>query len=200
MKKLFAALAAAAALAMGGASHADVLSFTEPTTPLVFDSAGNAVYTEGGFALSGPSVPFLRIGEMLVGGIRDDINGPTTSFSLAAVGGGAFSPLSFDYPFFDLGDLAGNLSVTGLLNGTQVASQVFSLGASGNAAFGAGFANLTSVSFNGTSGFTLDHIGVQALAPVPEPATVVLTRGRPARLGAARTPASALGLIPEALP
>ena len=175
MKKLFAALAAAAALAMGGASHADVLSFTEPTTPLVFDSAGNAVYTEGGFALSGPSVPFLRIGEMLVGGIRDDINGPTTSFSLAAVGGGAFSPLSFDYPFFDLGDLAGNLSVTGLLNGTQVASQVFSLGASGNAAIGAGFANLTSVSFNGTSGFTLDHIGVQALAPVPEPAAVVLT-------------------------
>ena len=177
MKKIFAALAAAAALAIGGASHAEVLSFTEPTTPIAFDSAGNAVYTEGGFALSGPSVPFLLLGEMLVGGIRDDLNGPTTGFSLAAVGGSAFSLQSFDHAFFDLGDAAGNLSVTGLLNGMQVASQVFSLGAPGSAAFGAGFANLTSVSFNGTSGFTLDNIGVQALAlaPIPEPATVVLT-------------------------
>ena len=175
MKKLFTALAAAAALTLGGASHADGLSFNEPTTPIEFDSAGNAVYTEGGFALSGPSVPFLLIGEMLVGGIRDDLAGPTTTFGLMAAGGGAFSLLSFDYAFFDLGDPAGSLSVTGLLNGRQVASQMFSLGASSSAAFGAGFANLTAVTFNGTSGFTLDNLGVQAVAPVPEPATVVLT-------------------------
>ena len=49
----------------------------------------------------------------------------------------------------------------------------FSLAASGRAAFGAGFANLTSVSFFDTSCLTLDDIGVQTLA---------------------------LGLIPEALP
>jgi PEP-CTERM motif len=174
MKKILATLAAAAALAMGGASHAGVLTFTEPTTPIDID-AGIVTYTESGFALSGSSLPFLLIDEALIGGFRDDPAGPTTSFSLAAVGGGAFSLQSFDYAFFDLGDLAGSLSVTGLLNGMQVASQVFSLGASGSAMFGAGFANLTSVTFNGTSGFALDNIGVQALAPVPEPATVVLT-------------------------
>ena len=177
MKKILAALAAAAALAMSGASNAGVLTFTEPTMPIEFDSAGNAVYTESGFTLSGPSVPFLLIDEALLGGFRDDPAGPTTSFSLKAVDGGAFSLQSFDYAFFDLGagDPAGSLSVTGLLNGMQVASRVFSLGASSSALFGAGFANLTSVRFNGTSGFTLDNIGVQAMAPVPEPATVVLT-------------------------
>ena len=40
----------------------------------------------------------------------------------------------------------------------------FSFGASGRAAFGAGFANLTSVSFFDTSCLTLDDIGVQTLA------------------------------------
>lgn len=174
MKKIFATLAAAAALTIGGTSHAGVLNFNDPSAAIEFD-AGTATYTESGFALSGPGAPFAVIDQALIGGFRDDINGPTTSFSLAAVGGGAFSLQSFDYAFFDLGDLAGSLSLTGLLNGMQVASQVFSLGASGSAMFGAGFANLTSVTFNGTSGFALDNIGVQALAPVPEPATVVLT-------------------------
>ena len=174
MKKTLINLAAAAVLGFAGASHADVLTFDNPD--LIDVGPSVVTYTESGFAVSGASLPFLLIGDVLIGGIRDDINGPTTSFSLAAVGGGAFSLLSFDYAYSDFfADPAGSLSVTGLLNGVQVASQVFSLGASTSAMFGAGFANLTSVTFNGTSGFTLDNIGVQALAPVPEPATVVLT-------------------------
>ena len=46
----------------------------------------------------------------------------------------------------------------------------FSFGASGSAPFGAGFANLTSVSFFGTPGLTLDSIGMQtsALGLIPE--------------------------------
>lgn len=178
MKKLFATLAAAAALTVGGASHADVLNFNDPSAAIEI-GAGSATYTESGFMLSGPSVPFALIDEMLIGGFVIDPDAPagsTTSFSLTAVSGGVFSLLSFDYAFFAFGDpdavASGSLSVTGLLNGAQVASQVFTLGTSASPAFGSDFANLTSVTFNGTSLFSLDNI---AVTPVPEPATVVLT-------------------------
>lgn len=178
MKTLFATLAAAAALSIGTVGHAEVLNFNDPSAPIEFD-AGGATYTESGFTLSGPGVPFLVIDEMLIGGLTDD-NGVPIASSLMAVGGGAFSLVSMDYAFFDLSfgadPVPGVLSVAGLLNGVQVASQTFTLGSAASVSFGSAFGNLTSVTFSGTSAFGLDNLNVTAVAaPVPEPATLALT-------------------------
>ena len=171
MKKLIAAASWAAALCLGSAAQAAVVTLNDPGEIAIDAGTNVATYTESGFALSGPAASFLTIDNSLLGGIDG-----TTPFSLRRVGGGAFSLASFDYAFFDLGFGAGpgTLSVTGLFNGVQVAAQTFALGSLASASFGAAFANLTGVDFSGTTGFTLDNLNVQAAA-VPEPSTVVLT-------------------------
>lgn len=171
MNKLLAAVTCAAALCAGGASHAAVLTFDDP--PVIgIDNNNLAIYTESGFTLTGQAASFLPLDASLIGGIDG-----ATLLSLMAVGGGAFSLASMDYAFYDLGFGAepGMLSVTGLLNGVQVASQTFALGARAGVSFGAAFGNLTTATFSGTSAFALDNLNASPqTAPVPEPATVAL--------------------------
>ena len=173
MKKLFAAVACAAALFAGGAGHAAVLTFNDPGVIDIDNNTGIAIYTESGFTLSGPAPSFLPLDMTLVGGIDG-----STFLKLMAVGGGAFTLMSMDYAFYDLGFGAepGTLSVIGLLNGVQVASQTLTLGSLKSVSFGAGFGNLTAVTFSGTTAFALDNLNaVPVAAPIPEPATVALT-------------------------
>jgi len=173
MKNLLAAIACAAALCAAGASHAAVLTFDDPGV-IDIDMNSVATYTESGFTLMGDAASFLPLDSTLVGGI----NGPTSLLSLMSVGGGEFSLASMDYAFYDLGFGAppGMLSVTGLLNGVQVASQTFMLGSLASVSFGAAFGDLTAVTFSGTTGFALDNLSASPIAaPVPEPATVALT-------------------------
>jgi PEP-CTERM motif len=171
MKKLFAAVACAAALCAAGASHAAVLNFDDPAV-IDIDDNNVATYTESGFTLKGPAASFLPLDASLVAGIDG-----SALLSLTAVGGGAFSFASMDYAFYDLGfgDAPGVLSVTGLLNGVQVASTSFTLGALASTSFGAAFGNVTAVTFSGTTAFVLDNLNVNLVAaPVPEPATMAL--------------------------
>ena len=174
MKKMLAALACAAALCAGGASHAAVLTFDDPGLIDIDNNTGIATYTESGFALAGPAASFLLLDAALVG----DTDGANGILSLKAVGGAAFALLSMDYAFYDLGFGAdpGTLSVIGLLNGVQVASQTLTLGSLKSFSFGAGFAGLTEVDFIGTTAFALDNVNAVAVnaPPVPEPATVAL--------------------------
>lgn len=170
MKKLFLAVACAAALGAGGASQASVVNFDNPGV-IEIDTNNVASYTESGFTLTGPAASFQLLDASLIGGIDG-----TMLLSLMTVGGGGFSLASIDYAFYDLGFGAdpGNLSVIGLLNGVEVASQTFSLGNSSNASFGAEFGNLTGVTFSGTTAFALDNLNATAVA-VPEPSTLALT-------------------------
>ncbi|MBC8058084.1 MAG: PEP-CTERM sorting domain-containing protein [Rhizobiales bacterium] len=168
MRKLFTALLCAAAFCTANAAHAAVLNFNDPGEIVIDNDTFIATYTESGFAISGAAATFLPLDSALVGGIDG-----STPFSLKDAGGGSFSLLSLDYGFYDLGfgAAAGMLSVTGLLNGLQVASQMFSLGAGAMGSFGAAFGNVTEVTFSGTSGFSIDNVNV---TPVPEPETVAL--------------------------
>ena len=173
MKKLLAGIACAAALCSPGASQANVLTFDDPGL-IVIDMNNVATYTESGFALTGDAASFLPLDSALVGGI----DGPSTLLTLMSVGGGAFSLASLDFAFYDLGfgDAPGVLSVTGLLNGAPVSLQTFTLGAPSSASFGSAFANLTAVTFSGTTAFALDNLSaVPSAAPVPEPSTLGLT-------------------------
>ena len=167
MKKLITAVACAAALCVGGAARAGVLTFDDPGVIDIDNVTNVATYTENGFTISGQAATFLTLASTLVGGIDG-----TSSLSLKALGDGAFSLLSLDYAFFDLGFGAppGTLTLIGLLGGAQVASEVLSLGAVAHFGFGADFQNVTEVTFTGSSGFALDNISA-----VPEPGTMALT-------------------------
>lgn len=174
MKKLFAAAACAAALCTAGAGHAAVLNFNDPGLIAIGDD-GTETYIESGFMFSAPAVSFLTLDAAFIG----NVDGANSPIGFMAVGGGAFSLASFDSSFYDLGlgDTPGMLSVTGLRNGVQVASQRFALGSSATGtSFGAAFGNLTAVTFSGTTAFALDNVNASLVAaPVPEPATVALT-------------------------
>ena len=164
MKKLLTAVACVAALCAGGWAHAGVLTFNDPGL-VDIDINDVATYTEGSFTISGQAASFLTLDGALVGSIVG------TPFSLKTVDGGPFSLLAFDYAFYDLGlgDPSGTLSVVGLFDGQEVASDVFDLGALTNASFGSQWASLTEVTFTGTTGFSLDNISA-----VPEPSSLAL--------------------------
>ncbi len=166
MKTLLTSMALAAALCTGTLAQAAVVTFNNPGQ-IVIAPDGTATYTEAGFTISGQAATFLTLNDALIGGLDSSF------FSLRTVTSGRFGLQSLDYAFFDLGFglPPGSLSVIGLLNGAQVASQVFSLGAGSTASFGTAWANLTEVRFSGTTGFALDNITATA---VPEPGSLAL--------------------------
>lgn len=128
-----------------------------------------ATYTEAGFSFTGPAASFLPLDASLVAGFD------TTPLTLGAVGGGAFSLTALDDAFFDLGLAPGALTITGWVGGASVATTTLPLGASTTTLLGAGFGNVTSVVFVGTSGFALDNVQASAVAAVPEPSTWALS-------------------------
>lgn len=163
MKILWTAMACAAALCAVGTAQAGVLTFNDPGVIDIDNNTNVATYTESGFTVSGQAATFLPLDSALVGGFDG------TPFSLKNLFGGAFSLLSLDYAFYDLGFAPGLLTVTGLGDGAPV-EQVFDLSTSGSFSFGAEWAGLTEVTFAATSGFSLDNIHA-----VPEPGTLALT-------------------------
>ncbi len=170
--KLHLSLTLAAALSLGVAAtaHASVVTFNNPGLVDIDNNTGVASYTEAGYVISGQAADFLPLDESLVGGFTGAL-----PFSLKAAFGSAFSLASLDYAFYDLGDPAGDLTVTGLFNGQQLASQTFSLGGLSSAAFGTGWQSLTELTFSATSGFSLDNIRLEAVAAVPEPGMLALS-------------------------
>ena len=177
MKRLLSAVALAAALSAGGVAQAAVITFNAPNVIVLDSSATVATYTEAGYKIVGAAAAFGLNGdapgaEVLVGGNSDfDTNPPTPiPFSLMSSTGAAFALLAFDYGFFDLGGTPGTLTVTGLLNGAQVATRNFALGGQTHFDFSSIWRNVTEVRFSGTSLFALDNISA-----VPEPGTLALT-------------------------
>jgi len=166
------AAAAAAALCLAGGAQAATVTFNTPGV-IEVDANFVATYTEAGYQIQGQAPDFLLLGNIgggngfLVGGFAG--TGPITLMEAA---GGIFSLLSLDLAYYDLGDLAGTLTISGMLNGAQVATSIFDLGVPESITFlGANWAQLTQVSFLATSGFSLDNINVAA---VPEPGTLAL--------------------------
>jgi len=163
-------LAAAAALCLAGGAQAALVTFNNPG---VIEVAPNfvATYTESGYKIQGQAADFLLLDNgagngFLVGGFAGAL--PIT---LMASAGGIFSLLSLDFAYYNLGDPAGSLTISGMLNDTQVATGIFTLGAPESITFGANWAQLTQVSFLATSGFSLDNLRVAAVA---EPGTLAL--------------------------
>lgn len=169
-------LAAAAALCLAGGAQAAVVTFDDPGQ-ITFDG-DVATYIESGFKIQGPALSFQLLDDLenpdngfLLGGVLGEV-----PFTLMAVSGGIFSLFSLDLAFFDLGfdDPAGNLTISGLFDGSQVISDNIALGDLTTIFFDSNWARLTQVSFVGTSGFLLDNINVAAVAAVPEPGTLAL--------------------------
>ena len=165
-------LAAAAAFCLAGSVHATVVNFDEPGV-ITFDG-DVATYIESGYKIQGPATSFLPLDDLdnagngfLVGGFL----GEDVLFSLMAVSGGIFSLLSLDRAFYPTGDTGDRLTISGLLDGTQVVSGDFSLGAMTTINFSSGWSRLTQVTFQSPSLFSLDNINVAA---VPEPGTLAL--------------------------
>ena len=107
MKILWTAMACAAALCAVGTAQAGVLTFNDPGVIDIDNNTNVATYTESGFTVSGQAATFLPLDSALVGGFDG------TPFSLKNLFGGAFSLLSLDYAFYDLGFAPGLLTVTG---------------------------------------------------------------------------------------
>ena len=177
MKLRLLAWAAVAALCSAGAAQAaTIITFDNPG---VIDIIGNtAIYTESGYTISGQAADFLPLNNALVGGFFG-----AQSFSLKAVGGGAFSLMSLDFAYFDLGDTPGNLTITALRGGVQVAASIVSLATPGTIFITGPWLNVNTVTFSATSGFSLDNIGVSA---VPEPGSLAFMAAGLAALGASR--------------
>jgi hypothetical protein len=168
-------LAAAAALCLAGGAQAATVTFDDPELITFSPDGLVATYIESGFKIQGPALSFQLLDDLenpdkgfLLGGVLGAV-----PFSLTAVSGGIFSLFSLDFAFFDLGfgDPAGNLTISGLFEGSQVISDNFDLGALTTITFDSNWSRLTQVSFVGTSGFLLDNINVTA---VPEPGTLAL--------------------------
>lgn len=168
MKTRRLAATAAILFSLGGSAHAGLLTFDNPA-PIDIDASNVATYAEAGYTLSAQAPDFLLLDDgagsgMLVGGFLGA--GPVT---LRAAGGGQFSLLSLNFGYFDLGDTPGELAITGLRNGQQVALQTLALGANASASFDSQWASLNEVMFSASSGFQLDNI-----AAVPEPGSLAL--------------------------
>jgi len=171
-------LAAAAALCLAGNAYAAVVTFNNPGVILIEPISNVATYTESGFKIQGQAADFLLLNNgpgtgFLVGGFQGAGPGLPGAgpITLMAASGGIFSLLSLDLDYFDVGNLAGLLTISGILDGAQVATSIFALNAPASITFGANWAQLTQVSFLATSGFSLDNIRVAA---VPEPGTLAL--------------------------
>ena len=182
-------LAAAAALCLAGGAHATVVNFDNPGVIEIVNNTFVATYTESGYKIQGQAADFLLLDNgagngFLVGGFFGAV-----PFSLMAASGGAFSLQSFDLGYYDLGDTPGTLTVSGVLNGAQVATGTFNLGAPNTTTFGANWARLTQVTFLASSGFSLDNINVTA---VPEPGTLALVGLAAVGLVASRRRTSAI--------
>lgn len=168
MKKLHLLALAAAATCIAASAQASVvvLNFDQPGI-VEINPDDSQTLVEGGYALNGPLFSFLPIDNAGNGAIVGD----GTLFSLQQVGGGIFSLLSLDYaldPIF--GETAGNLNVVGLFNGLTVATLPLSLGPLvAGAMFDDSWRSLTSVTFSGTPGFSIDNVAV-----VPEPGSLAL--------------------------
>ena len=160
----------AAAMCLASTARAEVMTFNNPGQIEIDNVTQIATYTEGAFKITGNAADFLTISDALLGFASAPLH-------LKAASGGAFSLLSLERSFFDLGlgETPGQLTLVGLLNGLQVASAVLPLGATLAAFnFGNPWANVSDVSFTSTSGFLLDNINVRLNASVPEPGTWAL--------------------------
>jgi len=170
-------LAAAAAFCLAGSVHATVVNFDDPGVITIDPITDVATYIESGYKIQGPATSFLPLDDpdnarngFLVGGFLGD----SVLFSLMAVSGGIFSLLSLDrafFTFFPPGDTDDLLIISGLLDGAQVVSGDFSLGALTTINFSSDWSRLTQVTFQSPSLFSLDNINVAA---VPEPGTLAL--------------------------
>ena len=170
MKQGLLALVAAAVISAAPAAHASVINFNNPG---LIDINGNtATYTEAGYKITGQAADFLLLDNgagngFLVGGFLG-----AQYFSLMSDTGAAFSLNSLNYDYFDLGDPAGILTVSGLLAGVQTVSTSFNLGGGAGlrtATFTGLWRNVSEVRFSATSGFILDNINA-----VPEPGSLAL--------------------------
>lgn len=175
-------LACTLALCATSAAQSTVITFDDPGVIEIDNNTGVATYTESGYTISGAAASFLLLPNAESPAF---VAGFDTSFTiLAAVGGAPFSLTSLDYAAFDLGAGAqGNLTLVGLFNGSPVVLQVLDLGAPASVSFGSTWAQLTSVGFSSTGGYSLDNINLSA---VPEPSQLALVSfGLAAALGVA---------------
>jgi hypothetical protein len=161
-------LAASVLLGLASAAQAAPVRFDSPGL-IDIDGSNVATYTEGGFTLRAQASDYLLLDDgagngWLVGGFLGA--GPLT---LRPAAGGLFGLASLDFGYFDLGDTPGELAITGLLDGQQVAMQTLALGAMATAQFDSQWLGLSEVRFSATSGFQLDNISA-----VPEPGSMAL--------------------------
>jgi PEP-CTERM motif len=166
MKTFLTQWCIAAVLCAAGAAQANLLTFDDPGLIDIDNDSGLATYAESGYTITGPAASFLPLDSAMVGGLDGG-----TAFSLRAQGAAAFSLRTLDYAFYDLGfgTPPGMLSVVGLRGGLQVASKLLDLGSVAPVNFGHDWADVSQVTFSGSTGFALDNISA-----VPEPGTMAL--------------------------
>lgn len=139
------------------------------------------LYEEAGFLLENAgSFPFATFGTQdtysYTGStalFNDNDDGATT---LTLVGGGAFSLVSMDLSEMMIGDLAYNVTFSGVTSGGDVVTQEVTLDGSFGAetfTFDSSFADVTSVSWANTAGYT-QFDNISAVAAVPEPETYAM--------------------------
>jgi len=148
-------------------AQAAALNFDNPGAIDIDNITNVATYHEAGFKIEGDATTFLTLQNGLLGFSGAPI-------TLTADDNSAFSLQSLEQMFFDIGfgEQPGELTVTGLLNGLQVASQTFALADTGNLAavlFGTDWLNVDAVGFAATSAYLLDTI-----TTVPEPGTLAM--------------------------
>ncbi len=148
-------------------AQAAVLNFDNPGAIVIDNITNVATYHEAGFKIEGDATTFLTLQNGLLGFSGAPI-------TLTADDNSAFSLQSLEQMFFDIGfgEQPGDLTITGLLNGLQVASQTLTLANTGNLAtvlFGINWLSVDAVSFVATSAYLLDTITV-----VPEPGSLAL--------------------------
>lgn len=164
----------AATLVVGGSAltHAATINFDQPSQIDIDNATNQAVYHEGGAALTGTAGGFLTIdgiGSGMTGGLAL-FSGNT--LSLKADNGGMFSFLGLDagVPYYS--DSAGSLTITGIFGNNVQKNAMFPLTDIATLPFTA-WNGLTELRFSGTGDVVLDNVLVN-VSPVPEPSTVTM--------------------------